>query len=569
MNKLPQELIDRISSYLEREDLRNTLFISRQFQHAAEQYSAAFESYVLTESNADKFLETYSDRRFNYLRYLHFSTAFSDIGSQDDDEDVCRDDDTCREFVAEEREALDQEFTRQVNFLFSTVDAMEAQQSKVSGPGRIHLSIYTPKRFVNKAQFCLHYTFVSWRVDLLSPATLPQLSSIQHLSVLAPDQEFDSDGPDPALRMLDHRILFDLSTKLPNVYSMTCMVGGGEWHGSFRNDGLRHITRDWAGPRRDSRHDFGKALSEGALSTLRHVELDFLHPHDDTEYINQRRSLPNLVSPAAFDPFSTSLRLLSYQLRSMKLCVMADEALFWPTDKECSTPSWPNLQSINVMFHIAAPSGSWYFQGLHDVGSVKGFDVTDDMYPPLTTTDEDTNDCLEAMNTDWDLEKQPFQFRIKPDEELLVPFLTAFARALAHMPSLKDAALWSPLGFSSEPLEEPDECTDSECDQIDIFSDAGYGTSLAWGVAYRAPGEKAFDTRIGEDFCASRQLWWGVAKWRPDPDLHELFQQVGKDRHYGEMKEYWDSAGAEAALFDRDDFDNFPSMPEPPYVDLS
>ncbi|KAF2452113.1 hypothetical protein P171DRAFT_450765 [Karstenula rhodostoma CBS 690.94] len=533
MDKLPQELVDRISSYLSRQDLRNTLFLSRHSQYAAEWYSAAFESYVLTESNADKFLDVYSDRRFNYLRYIHFSTGFSEFDSNDDE-------DNCQE-SAEELESLDREFTRQINFLFSTVDAIETRQGNAFDLGRIHLSIYTPTRSVNKEKFCLHHTFVSWRVHLLLSATLPQLSSINYLSVVTPDQIFYSDGPDPALRMLDHRILLDISNKLPNLHSLTCMVGGGEWHGNFENEGLQHIPRDCAGPRRDSRHDFGKALFEGALASLRRVELDFLYPLDRADYIDQGQSLPNLVKPAAFDPFSTSLRLLSYQLRSMKLCVTAYETLFWPTDGDSSTPAWPNLESIDVMFHIAAPSGSWYFQGLPGVGSVERFDVTNDMYPPLTTTDEDTQDDAMSMDENWDLQRRIVQFRVTPNEKLLIPFLTAFAQALY-------------AGFDTT--------------QVTEFSNED-PAGLAWGVAYRKPGVKAFDSWNGEDFCASRQLWWRVARWRPDSELHELFRQIGKDRYGDELKEYWDAYMAGEGLSYRDDFKMFPNMPEPPDVYLS
>ncbi|KAL1591765.1 hypothetical protein SLS60_011764 [Paraconiothyrium brasiliense] len=548
MDKLPQELVDRISSYLGLQDLRNTLFLSHQFQYAAERYSAAFESYALTESNADKFLATYSDRRFNYLRYIHFSTEFPEPDSNDDEYN-------CRESI-EQLEALDQEFTRQITFLFSTMNAIEARQADVFDLGRIHLSIYTPKRSVNREEFCLHHTFVSWRVHLLSPATLPQLPSIQHLSVLAPEQEFYSDGPDPALRMLDHRILLDLSNKLPNLHSLTCKMGGGEWYGSFENEGLRHITRDWAGARRDSRHDFGKALLEGAISSLRHVELDLLYPLDQAEYIDQRGSLPNLVKPAAFDPFSTSLRVLSFQLRTMKLCVVADETLFWPAGGDGSPPAWPNLESVDVMFHVAAPSGSWYFQGLPGVGSVDGFDVTNDMYPPLTTTDVDTHDDVLAMEAKFDDQQRIVQYRVSPNERILIPFLTASARALAHMPSLKDAQIWSPLTLNLSLLEDEEGYGSFDTTQVTNFSDADHA-GLAWGMAYRKPGVKAFDSWNGEDFCASRQLWWRVGKWRPGSALHGLYRQIGRERYGDQLKEYWDACMAGEGLSYREDFEMF------------
>lgn len=60
---------------------------------------------------------------------------------------------------------------------------------------------------------------------------------------------------------------------------------------------------------------------EDALTVLQHVHLDFLYPYIRVEYIDQRSALPNLLSPAPYDPFSSSLRLLSYQLRTMSLRV--------------------------------------------------------------------------------------------------------------------------------------------------------------------------------------------------------------------------------------------------------
>lgn len=97
--------------------------------------------------------------------------------------------------------------------------------------------------------------------------------------------------------------------------------------------------------------------------------LRFIYPICKSDWIDQRLAMPNLVKPEIYDPFSTSLRLLSYQLRTMSIRVVADETLFWTADN--STSSWPNLKSINVMFHVATPSGTWHFQGLPNVGSTR------------------------------------------------------------------------------------------------------------------------------------------------------------------------------------------------------
>lgn len=46
------------------------------------------------------------------------------------------------------------------------------------------------------------------------------------------------------------------------------------------------------------------------------------------------------------------------------------------------------------------------------------------------------------------------QYRVKPVDRTLVPFLEAFAKAAALMLSLKEAALWSPIMFHLKDMEE-------------------------------------------------------------------------------------------------------------------
>lgn len=303
---------------------------------------------------------------------------------------------------------------------------------------------------------------------------------------------------DTGLRKLDHRVLLDISSKFPNLNFLQCKLGADEWVGSFKSKELWYITHDWEGPRRDSRHDFGKAYEAVVLPSLRHVQLDFLYPLQAVENFDQQKALPNLTKPAIYDPLSSSLRLLSYQLRTMSLHVVADESLFWPPDG--SIPSWPNLESINVMFHISTPLGSWYFCGLPGVGSTEGFDVTDDAYPPLATIDRDSNDDSEVADLNWDYEYYHSQFRVEPNEETLVPFLTAFAKAATLMPSLKEFALWSPLKLNPPAL---DAYKGFDVEQVSTFVDL----DLAWGIAYTRPYEKAFMTFPGKDFFSNRQIW--------------------------------------------------------------
>jgi hypothetical protein len=538
LNDLPQELVDHVSSYLGREDLKHTLLVSPKFQRAAEEYSGAFTKYALTEDNVDKFVETFNGRIFRHLRRVKFRTSVPSLRSEEVDEDnPCRD-------TADQLNQMDHEFTRQINFLFLTLQKVERQTGNLHRPGRIELKIYTPTRDVDRNYHCLHRVFTSWRVHLLSPETLPSLTSVQSLFVKN-GSDLEADEPNPALRKLDLRVLLDISAKLPNLRTLKCNIGGDEWipNISEEEEGqVRHTTQDWPGLRRDTRHDFSKALGDIALPTLRHAQLDFIYPLTRAEWIDQRLAMPDLTKPALYDPFSSSLRLLSYQLRTLRLRVVADETLFWPSDG--SVPFWPNLESLSVMFHMVTPSGSWYFKGLYNIGEDDGFEITEKSYPPMETTEDDEY-------SDWDFDWQKdivfVQHRVNPVKETIVPFLAAFAKAAALMPALKDVSLWSPLRFYVDSL---DEYKDFDATEVSEF--AHY--DIAWGVAYVKPGTKAFDRDPGEDFSAIRQLWWNVGRWRPESELLHLFHQIGREEHGEPLAEYWGNSYSKAGLVDRDAF---------------
>lgn len=90
---------------------------------------------------------------------------------------------------------------------------------------------------------------------------------------------------------------------------------------------IRHFTQDWAGPHRDTRHDFTRSL-ESITLPLKRIHLKFHHPRG--AYPDQRNTLPNLVLPQPYDPFSSSLQVLSYHLETMILRAAVDQTLFWP-----------------------------------------------------------------------------------------------------------------------------------------------------------------------------------------------------------------------------------------------
>jgi hypothetical protein len=62
---------------------------------------------------------------------------------------------------------MDEEFTHQVKFVFSTLYQVE-QAGTLNGLGGLELKIYTPTRVLNGNCIYLHRVFTSWRIHLTS-----------------------------------------------------------------------------------------------------------------------------------------------------------------------------------------------------------------------------------------------------------------------------------------------------------------------------------------------------------------------------------------------------------------
>lgn len=543
MDKLPQELIDRIFwRYLTGDDFQNTLTVSKTFQLATERASCRYRTSRLTESKLERFVDIYSGHRLDYLNSIQYRTRFLPLLKRTRGVTPADNDSTCRDSVAD-LQVMDETFTRQIAALFAALKTLEG---RMAGK-RIHVKIFTPSRYVESG--CLHRKYVGWPVHLLSPATLPQIYAVGSLVVMqqsAGQTYLEEANETPA--KLDLRVLLDLCVKLPNLEYLGCKLVSDDWTSSHVSKVIRHHTRPWEGPQRDTRHEFAKTHQTSNLpKTLRRIRFRFIDPFKFAENIDQLQLLPNLVKPALHDPFSSSLRLLSCNLRKLQLRVVADETLFWPSDG--SIPHWPNLECLDVMFHMATPKGTWYFQGPKGEGKRKlGFEISSTSYPPTGPNDTDAY-WHEYANREWGgsswEETEKVQFRIIPDDEVLSPFLTGFAKAALYMPSLKKAALWTSLSFSASDIDTSYISPDSDSD--DEEHEDG---PLAWGFFYLAPGEQLSDKTLQGDPSSLRQICWKVGGWKPDPELHHLFQQIGC-QHAGGLLEKWDDELVGQTLVER------------------
>lgn len=551
MVQFPQELVDQISSYLTRDTLKSTLTVSNQFRFAAERYSGAFSRFVLEDDNAETFLNIYSGHRLCYLRQIEFYTRLPrlDFGTGKLVQ---------RRENADQLRTKDEIFTQQIQFLFRTIRTVEERAGLKKFSGKIRLKIYAPTRLVSKMLLGqLHHYYISWRIHLLQPENLHQLRSIRSLELeqgcLKPAEQLESDYG-LAVFKLDLRVMVDLAVKFPNLEYWGCRLGGDEWTPKWQQDAVIYLTHDWEGPRRDSRHDFARALGSARLpDSLRCVRLDLLYPLDDSLRIDHHQMMPDLVSPEPNDPFSVGLRNLSQHLRRLQLRGVIDETLFWPG--EDFIPCWPNLESLDITFHMVSPAGSWYFVGPNGEGlTTAASSIGDSSYPPFETTaydremDEEYDDEAEGQAQDRNV-----QFRIVPNDLILRPFLVAFAKAATNMTNLREAAIWSPLTW------DPGHGSESELEFVSdwVPKDNWVRRELAWGIAYVAPGEWAFDQKHGDDKSEVRQFWWKVAKWRPDPELHDLFQDIGRQKYGEDYKEYWRDNTYGRGLVDRQAFEYF------------
>ncbi|XPS93122.1 hypothetical protein M3J09_002493 [Ascochyta lentis] len=313
----------------------------------------------------------------------------------------------------------------------------------------------------------------------------------------------------------------------------------------------QHFTQDWAGPHRDTRHDFALSLDTTVLpSSLKQVYLN-LHRRPHIEHgRDQREPLPDFIHPHSYDPFSTSLRLLSYHLSRIVLRVIADKTLFWPADE--TTPHWPNLRIVDVRFISASPSGAWYFQGPQGEGhsTSPGYEITKEHYLPL---EKDTTDLKYDARPGVDASTSDNQFRVLPIEETLRPFLASFARAATCMPLLQKALLWTNLEF--RPSEAFPNYEERIAEIKEKFEEPEERGVIFWGIGYSSPGEQIEIHGMGLEDCAQRQLYWLVHDWQPDEALRSLFRDIGLQDHGSEVIEHWSSTKAKTWLSSRLHYD--------------
>ncbi len=501
MPSLPQEVIDRIAWHADIATRWNLLIVSHNVQVAVEKASWS-GSYKLQSSNIDKFNALYHGHRVRILRNIIFSIQFPELRETEEKKLKCRE-------ITEEIQANSSLFTRQISDLFTALQRMEREADASHSPAGICLTIETPCQRDNGMQHCDHRRYHSWRLHLLNPQSLPKLSSIRTL-VIGEECRYWSDFSCRYERPLDLRVAVDLVSQLPNLETLNCAYLNDHFPYPYEDSVISHFTRPWEGPRRDARHDFGKAIT--APAALKRAKFHFGDVDQLGTAMDQSKALPNLIKPLSYDPLSSSLRVFSQHLTELDLRICADSSLFWPSEQEpdAALPSWPRMKRLHVEFHPASPSGAWYFQGPRGESSeARGYEVTGVHYPPVeeNVADDEWDDIWNYEGGRYE-NVAPDMFRISPIDEMIKPLLKAFAKALGRMRMLEEAELFTYLCWHpGEEREEeyPDTPLDDEEDK--------WGERYKWGVRYHNNG-------------TSGHLEWQTGDWQPSKALLQLFQSL-------------------------------------------
>ncbi|KAH7419634.1 hypothetical protein BKA64DRAFT_699660 [Cadophora sp. MPI-SDFR-AT-0126] len=273
----------------------------------------------------------------------------------------------------------------------------------------------------------------------------------------------------------------------------------------------RHHSRVWEGPRRDGRWDAAAMMVRlGVGVALKNLVIRF-GTLGAMVQLDQGVALPDLVMSLTSDPLSAALRVYSQNLFTWEVLGVVDQTLFWPGEDEGgSMPFWPRLRILKVIFHSAAPSGRWYFEGPKGEGRTdEGFKIEDRHYPPVEKQEGDD---------EWDDQSgqyentSPNMFRTKPIDGEVESLLGAFAKALDVMPVLESGELFTFLHFESS----DESCVRSlglERIRVPRMGILSWDIVCRWGLRFVA----------GE---ADARLEWHVGKWRPSRDLVRLLSRM-------------------------------------------
>jgi len=137
-------------------------------------------------------------------------------------------------------------------------------------------------------------------------------------------------------RPFDLRVVFDLVSKLPSLITLDCPYIHERLPYPYEHAVNTHYSRPWEGPRRDTRHDFVNSTPTESHPTLKKVKINFGEV-EQLVHLDQRKPLPDLVMPLAYDPLSSALRIFSQEL-CLSISWFVETVLFFGPRRTNQTP---------------------------------------------------------------------------------------------------------------------------------------------------------------------------------------------------------------------------------------
>ncbi|CAN9387609.1 unnamed protein product [Alternaria alternata] len=451
MDKLPQELINRIVWFAERypdqekwhsaigqsfkpdgepSQFPRLAILNRTWKEAVE--TITFHHLGVKSDELESLQSIVTGNRRKYLSWISFKVELPTYSEEAYEHKESRLD----------QHANNEAFTKAVSDLFTVLRTWEG--NGVKNGVRLNIvgaSSPTDFREVDELQIelgeCRDIQSARWadsHLHLVQPENLPTLSNVQHLTI-------ENGGG----RKLAPSIAPDLGVALPELRTVDWEFPDCEADsdaGSDQDSLDSDFDPEWESAtspkaRAEARAEFANKLSTTHFRSLNSANIVFYHctPSD------QRHTVPSIVPEGyTYDPFSSSIRTFSQCLTTLTLSAHVDPTLFWPSDENAIPPSWPHLKSLNITFDMVAPSGKWYF-----TGPTPAYDSDDD-------PEHGVIGSVDTREFSW------ADFRQHPDPETFDPFLGALAKAVTQMPVLESFMLTSDMSYLTGDDESRTQC---------------------------------------------------------------------------------------------------------------
>jgi hypothetical protein len=515
MDKLPQELINRIAWFAERYPGQDKWFpaigqtsgdspsefprlagLNYAWKEAIE--TITFHSLKIKSNEIGTLQSIVTNNRRKHLSRISFTALLPEYSYE-----------ACGRRESREEQHLNNEvFKKCICDLFAILKAWENDGLQTG----LALHIQSPesptdRRLSGPEADTLRYDIaLRKRIDILydrwegsvlhfrKPDMLPRLSNVQHFYV-------QGNGS----RQIASHIAPDLAMSLPYLNNIHWTFPGFDLESPAESSGLDSADSDSpfepdsiptsAAPatRREDRVAFANALSDMQSRPRYTVQISFYH----CSPLDQRPTRPSVVPPGlTYDPYSSAIRTFSQNATTLELDGQLDLSLFWPSPDEdnATVPAWPHLKKLDVEVSMVTPSGNWYFTGPwpvhHEEDNPARGIIGGDVEPGFTYTD----------------------FRAHPNRETFDPFLAAFAKALAKMPVLERFMLTCELSHPTNKLH----------------------------ISYDAPGIQSGWGDEGPEDLACRRIYYACEAgkvWMPEPETAEGLRNAGSEKFGGKVIE--------------------------------